>query len=908
MVYKKYVHKRGRKHGPYYYHSYREGSSVKKIYIGGKKEYKKWIKKNKRGGTTSKSYLSGQRSVLEIIPILILLVVAGFFVYQMGITGRVGLNIQDSYVSGENISGDLRISLKHGELLPIDSKLVVEQEGIVDEIFLNELILSNINGSFYVEGADVGGEGGGYGFIGEKITYPEVFFKLQIYDSAEEEPVDEGEDEEVDGKEEQEPEEEPSEELEEEPKEELIEQPEEEIEGESESPITGEAVKEDNLSSLEKKTRLSKEETIIEGVCSKDDNFIYEFGEGETAKIKKNSVKADEIDEKGKVKEKKIGDDAVSLQISDGQVSVSTDYFVVEEGFGEDYLTEDVEYVDINLEELGVQAQQGVLTIRLVYNGAEFAKTSEEISVMGEESPENITVAENVTEVNVSVSMNVTDVNVTTPEITNITCEIIQEIPNITITKNKNYTLNLSSYFSRAENYIVKETENITLILEDNILIIFPEINFTGVGNASILAICRGGFLEQNFFISVIEELPLNITTNQYKAIINKPVKWIKTIKGKDLSEIDPLVLELPKGAENITIKTGDEVQQALDEINEYEQVVDETNRQSLITGEVTGDVSLEIRRSRGILTRFIAWIKKLTLTGNIIYEEEIGGKIIETNESKIVDLEDIVNKTQEADVGVEYYTQAPVAKETNISGGKKVVVSGPEDIEYENILAYSLLDNSVSVNDTGEIRLYWVEEESKIEQQITEQTTQIEGTQNNSLISGQVIEDNIDNLANNISEPSDGGGRREEINFTVYDLDEDGFVDYIEWEVAHLSEQVYEIIYITKAVHLDENRGFVSNIYEEVREKDGNWSEAIPAGHYVRVTFEKPLDKTKDITIYARRGNNSSVIIDGTEVAYDVYEKKKRIEEIQRILFSLADSLSVQFLSEELSIRGLLE
>lgn len=38
MVYKKYVYKRGKTHGPYYYESYRDGDKVKKIYIGGEKD------------------------------------------------------------------------------------------------------------------------------------------------------------------------------------------------------------------------------------------------------------------------------------------------------------------------------------------------------------------------------------------------------------------------------------------------------------------------------------------------------------------------------------------------------------------------------------------------------------------------------------------------------------------------------------------------------------------------------------------------------------------------------------------------------------------------------------------------------------------------------------------------------
>ncbi|MEK6830545.1 MAG: hypothetical protein AABX77_00785, partial [Nanoarchaeota archaeon] len=44
MVYKKYVKKRGKVFGPYYYESYRSGNSVKKIYIGDEKDYRKYLR------------------------------------------------------------------------------------------------------------------------------------------------------------------------------------------------------------------------------------------------------------------------------------------------------------------------------------------------------------------------------------------------------------------------------------------------------------------------------------------------------------------------------------------------------------------------------------------------------------------------------------------------------------------------------------------------------------------------------------------------------------------------------------------------------------------------------------------------------------------------------------------------
>ena len=73
-----------------------------------------------------------------------------------------------------------------------------------------------------------------------------------------------------------------------------------------------------------------------------------------------------------------------------------------------------------------------------------------------------------------------------------------------------------------------------------------------------------------------------------------------------------------------------------------------------------------------------------------------------------------------------------------------------------------------------------------------------------------------------------------------------------MEWIAPRLSNQTFEII-ITKAEHLDENRNFVSDIYEEVKTLDDVWSETIADNEYVRIKFEQSLDNTKDITLYPR-------------------------------------------------------
>ncbi|MCX6663349.1 MAG: hypothetical protein NTZ75_03800 [Euryarchaeota archaeon] len=103
--------------------------------------------------------------------------------------------------------------------------------------------------------------------------------------------------------------------------------------------------------------------------------------------------------------------------------------------------------------------------------------------------------------------------------------------------------------------------------------------------------------------------------------------------------------------------------------------------------------------------------------------------------------------------------------------------------------------------------------------------------------------------------------GSRMEINFTSIDLDNDSLIDRIEWTVPHLSEQTYEIVIeIINAEHLDKNRVFLSDIYDDVKAKDGRWSEPIYNGEYVRVTFERALEKDNDITIVARSNGMSCI------------------------------------------------
>jgi len=122
----------------------------------------------------------------------------------------------------------------------------------------------------------------------------------------------------------------------------------------------------------------------------------------------------------------------------------------------------------------------------------------------------------------------------------------------------------------------------------------------------------------------------------------------------------------------------------------------------------------------------------------------------------------------------------------------------------------------------------------------------------------------------------------------------------YIERDFSGSGYEIGDVVYldptliiipISDAEHLDVNRSFVSNIYDDVSSRDGNWSEVIGDSEYVRASFTEELDASKDITVYARvadicsRDLNESIVINGVEIPCEVYEKKKRIDELRRLM-----------------------
>ncbi len=358
--------------------------------------------------------------------LLIVALVYGVTLFKNNISGRAVFKIQADYQEGQPLEGNLRLSLKEGELIPSSSKIIFETSGQKYEYDLSEVISDNlVEGDFYVKGKSISGTGLGYGTKGTKTIYPKVYFTLGVYSqtSSEEDEEEEIEPEE-EVEEESEVEETPEEtELEEEPEEEvevemeieeeveLEEEVEEEVELEEEveeeeiTPITGNIISRLSegvsnfflgLTKLLRKIsnfflgltgRVSLEfETEVEGEVLADQPFTYNLQEGQTAEIVSSSQ-------------------SVDLDVENGVATVTTSYSEEEQGFGEDYLGDTEKVLDIDLSGLDLIFGQEELKISMVYREEEIVslttllKEGEIIKdeAFAEESQEEVEAEQNIT-------------------------------------------------------------------------------------------------------------------------------------------------------------------------------------------------------------------------------------------------------------------------------------------------------------------------------------------------------------------------------------------------------------------------------------------------------------------------------------------------------------------------------
>jgi nitrogen fixation protein FixH len=721
VVHKKYTYKNGKRFGPYYYETKRVNGEVVTTYLGPN------LPKHNGRLKLLKNFL--------IFFGFILLILALYFI-SFNLTGNATLDVDSKYNVGEQIKGELALNLEEGEFIPSDSKLVVNYLGLTKEFTLSDLINEESStGNFYVKGTSIAGQGSGFG--GNSKEYPAIEFELAIDHNekeSQEDQIVEEKDESTN---------------------------EEGIKADEDTTSVSEGANEDQNSEESKTSEgtitgaaISEDETI-KGKVSKETPFTYSINKGDEVAIVGVYYNGE-----------KLSDDEINVEINDGELTLTTEYFIEREG--EKELLIELEDLDL------IATENSILSIELTYDDQTIVEISDQIVIENENQENNNELNSNNQTIN-----NETDVN------------------NITISQNNEPDSNQTNPNSTINNQTVSNETIINSPILNSTLINQTQINSTEINTTEINQ-------------TTVNSTDIEVNVTQFSAVIGKPVRWVATVTAPNISENLSLIVEIPMGAENVSIN------RILQEGQIVETEETETSPE-VVVNSITGEVSAEFNLNKQEKSWFSILLSKLGITGKSI--DEIEGS--ETQEIPIEIAED------DKAIEVEYYTEAPSATETIINDNfKTVFVSSPEGLHYENVLVYTQLSDSLGIKDSSNLVVEWVEEKTHLS-----------------------------------------------IN-SIQDLNADGNYDYIEWIAPHLSNQTFNIIVILDALHLDQNKTFISNIYNETSALDGIWSETIPSGDYVRVTFETNLTNVNDITLYPRAANGSNIEL----ATIKVYEKNSDV------------------------------
>ena len=388
MVYKKYIKKDGKLYGPYYYHSRRVNGKVISEYHGSKREfdYKKYV-----------------------FPVIgaFLLIAMGYVLFSLDfgrVSGEVVLDLGANYQEGQPLEGNLRLFLNEGELIPSSSKVIFETNTQSYEYDLGDVVSDQIiDGDFYVSGSSLSGSGSGFGQEGSREVFPVIYFSLNVYSASQpaettQEPV-------------QEPTPEPAQENQTnvtETQQETVNETVSEPEQPSEEPVQEQTTQEPTIEPSQEEptpTPTPPEPTqeptpesppvepplepapglpdvisnfflaitptgqvtleldsTIEGEVAYGNNFILDLLEGQSAEIVPKSVRTDA---------EELADNVINLDIVGSQVIITTDYSVVEQGFGENYLGDARKELNIDLSGLEMLFDKGTLKVSIVHGQEE---------------------------------------------------------------------------------------------------------------------------------------------------------------------------------------------------------------------------------------------------------------------------------------------------------------------------------------------------------------------------------------------------------------------------------------------------------------------------------------------------------------------------------------------------------
>lgn len=332
-----------------------------------------------------------------------IMLVYGFAYYQSP-TGKAVLNIQPNYQKGEILSGILKISLKQGELLPSSSQVILESGDQSQAYSLANLTSEpTSSGNFYIEGTSLSGNGNGFGTEGVKTENPDVYFELKItpntnLSSAETAPTQEQNQTEIPQTEPQNSSNVSAQEnssVQTNQSENVSSTPETPA---SASPITGGVILgffRNTFNGITGKV-VSNSNGTLEGKTTSGNSFVYNLGNS-SAELVPGSVKTDSGD---------LPDSAVNLEVSNGVLTVSTNYTESQKGFGADFVGDNETTLSINLSSLGFAPANPEITAIITNNGETLLSVSGSLDNNAE--PANVTEANQTNETNSTL-------NVTTP-------------------------------------------------------------------------------------------------------------------------------------------------------------------------------------------------------------------------------------------------------------------------------------------------------------------------------------------------------------------------------------------------------------------------------------------------------------------------------------------------------------
>ena len=367
-----------------------------------------------------------------------------------------------------------------------------------------------------------------------------------------------------------------------------------------------------------------------------------------------------------------------------------------------------------------------------------------------------------------------------------------------------------------------------------------------------------------------------SLDTVQLSSLPGQPIKWVKTIKASSLSNGQHL-LEIPKTADKIkitpvtktTIVSSKQISKSVklslskktntsgltkaDRIKLAKLVNDRTSSkeslalaQSLKTNPSSilnpnALAKLNQKKSGGFFSTLLGFFSSKGNNSMLADAlEAIDSTSTTTTDSNpaltpapdpastpvLLDVAPVVSTTSTTTdttpiasgsdlVQVVYETPTPVIAEVSTDTGKVVQVSDPvadtAGQHVTNVLAFTTIPKIYKIGQENKIQVKWT---------------------------------------NNGDQP---------MEFHAYDLNNDGYLDYVEWTVPHLSTQTFQIIFISKAFLLDSNKEITADVYDAVKKQDGKFV-SVTDGQSIRATFAQILDKTKDNTIYAKPTDSSKL------------------------------------------------